>query len=231
PADGLEQRHYVQHDANFNVTAITDPTGTVAQRYEYDPYGQATVLTGNWQPTTGNSNWQYLHQGGRYDPATALYHFRNRDYSAELGRWDQQDPLGYVDGMSLYHYLQSSPADLLDPQGLHWTDWPPIVGTVKNIFTNPEGSDVEHYARFKPTRERCRQSGAAVAEQKCTAQIDSEAMRLLVYYEASGLGRSGIEAAVGIGIGQAKKGGKVGAISGAVIVADGALNAVVRSEE
>ncbi len=47
PADGLEQRHYVQHDANFNVTAITDPTGTVVERYLYDPYGQATVLAAN----------------------------------------------------------------------------------------------------------------------------------------------------------------------------------------
>ncbi len=87
PADGLEQRHYVQHDANFNVTAITDPTGTVVERYLYDPYGQATVLAANWQPTTANHAWQYLHQGGRYDPATNLHHFRSRDYSAELGRF------------------------------------------------------------------------------------------------------------------------------------------------
>src|SRR5690606_25572252 len=91
---------------------------TVAQRYLYDPYGQATVLAANWQPTTGNPDWQYLHQGGRYDPATTLHHFRNRDYSAELGRWVKQDPLGYVDGMGLYKYVDGSTPNRRDPLGL-----------------------------------------------------------------------------------------------------------------
>src|SRR5690606_23302210 len=92
----LDERLYVQHDANYNVTALVDTGGDVVERYEYDPYGQATVLTGNWQPATGNYAWQYLHQGGRYDPATTLHHFRNRDYSAELGRWVRRDPIGDV---------------------------------------------------------------------------------------------------------------------------------------
>jgi len=32
-------RFYVQQDANYNVTAITDDAGTVLERYQYDPYG------------------------------------------------------------------------------------------------------------------------------------------------------------------------------------------------
>jgi RHS repeat-associated protein len=40
-------------------------------------------------------------------------------YSSELGRWVQQDPAGYVDGVSLYEALISSPTTKLDPDGLH----------------------------------------------------------------------------------------------------------------
>jgi YD repeat-containing protein len=45
---GLEERLFAQHDANHNTTAITDQTGSVKQRFVYDPYGKATVLTSGW---------------------------------------------------------------------------------------------------------------------------------------------------------------------------------------
>ena len=45
---GLEQRHYVQQDANFNVTAPVETDGDVAERFVYDPYGVVTVLDADW---------------------------------------------------------------------------------------------------------------------------------------------------------------------------------------
>ena len=65
-------RQYVMHDANFNVTGLMNTSGTVQERFGYDPYGQPTVLTGNWQLTTDNYAWLYLHQGGRYDTISGL---------------------------------------------------------------------------------------------------------------------------------------------------------------
>ncbi len=47
-----------------------------------------------------------------------LYHVRHRVYDAEVGRWTRRDPLGYVDGMSLYEYVGSRPLISLDPRGL-----------------------------------------------------------------------------------------------------------------
>src|SRR5207302_5137671 len=38
--NGLEERLYVQQDANWNVTALVDTSGNVKERYIYDPYGQ-----------------------------------------------------------------------------------------------------------------------------------------------------------------------------------------------
>jgi RHS repeat-associated protein len=114
----LSERLYVQQDANWNVTALVDTTATVQERYVYDRYGQATVLDGNWNPLTGSQfGWVYLHQGGRLDSNTGIYLFRQRDYSPTLGRWLEQDSLGYVDGMNLYEYERSNPVVWQDPSG------------------------------------------------------------------------------------------------------------------
>jgi RHS repeat-associated protein len=131
----LSERLYVQQNANWNVTAIVDTTGTVQERYVYDAYGKPTVLAPDWTAQTKGSQfgWVYLHQGGRLDSATGLYSFRHRDDSPTLGRWMQQDPLGYVDSMNVYEYLRDNPTNLLDPQGT-WLLWlVPVVEAVAAI--------------------------------------------------------------------------------------------------
>jgi hypothetical protein len=52
---------------------------------------------------------------------TGLYDFRNRPYSASLGRWMGQDR-GYWDGMNLYQYVGSNPVAFTDPSGLKLID-------------------------------------------------------------------------------------------------------------
>ena len=61
--------------------------------------------------------------GYQYDPTFTgvdrhLFHVRHRVYDADLGRWTRRDPLGYVDGMSLYEYVRSMPFMASDPMGL-----------------------------------------------------------------------------------------------------------------
>jgi len=108
----LDERLWVVQDANYNVTAIFDNSGNVVERYIYDPFGQATVLDANWNVRSAGSayDWLYLHQGGRYDVTSGLYHFRFRDYSPTLGRWTSLDPLSYAAG--------DDPINSLDPSGL-----------------------------------------------------------------------------------------------------------------
>jgi hypothetical protein len=143
----FDERVYVLNDANFNVTAIVGKvsgTWQVVERFRYDPYGAPTFLDPNWAVDSGGSDygWVHLHQGGRYDAATKLAHFRWRDLHVELGRWTRQDPAtglvnfqmrdlntglgswvqvdptGYVDGMNLYQFVTSDPVNGLDPLGL-----------------------------------------------------------------------------------------------------------------
>jgi len=45
---GDDERLYYLTDANMNVTALADGSGTVQERYVYDPYGNAAVFDGSW---------------------------------------------------------------------------------------------------------------------------------------------------------------------------------------
>ncbi|GIW85436.1 MAG: hypothetical protein KatS3mg107_1096 [Gemmataceae bacterium] len=117
----LDERLWVVQDANYNVTAIFDNSGNVVERYIYDPFGQATVLDAEWNVWSGGNayDWLYLHQGGRYDATSGLYHFRFRDYSPILGRWTSLDPLSYAAGdVNLVRYVGNNPTNKTDPSGL-----------------------------------------------------------------------------------------------------------------
>jgi RHS repeat-associated protein len=120
--DAGSSRWYAQQDANWNVTAMLTSAGSVANRFVYDPYGKANVYDANWNlqgPLIGGlgSTWKYFFQGGRFDPITGLYNFRNRDHSPTLGRWMQEDPITYVGGINLYAFARARPTTVIDPFG------------------------------------------------------------------------------------------------------------------
>jgi YD repeat-containing protein len=65
----LDERLWVMHDANFNVVALVDGSGTVVERFAYDPFGVATVLDNGYSVKTSGSDyeWVYLHLGLQLD--------------------------------------------------------------------------------------------------------------------------------------------------------------------
>ena len=134
---GLEERLYVTHDANFNITStigLDGSTWEVIERYVFDPYGERTVLNADWTvDTDGLSDVVFVHghQGGRHDLAVGLVDFRNRFLDTSLGRWTRQDPLGYVDGANVYvSYIRFGPVNSSDPMGLWGCNAKPPAGPV-----------------------------------------------------------------------------------------------------
>ena len=86
-------------------------TGTVAQRIDYDEFGNVLSNTNpDFQP--------FAYAGGLYDTQTKLVRFGARDYEAERGRWTVKDPLGFEAGNNFYEYCFQDPINYLDPTGL-----------------------------------------------------------------------------------------------------------------
>jgi RHS repeat-associated protein len=117
----LDECLYYCNDANMNVTALVNSaTGSVVERYMYDPYGKPTFCGDAWQNPTTTSAYdnEVLFGGYRWDSEIGQYQARYRYHHPTLGRWATRDPSGPSDGNNLYQYAASSPYLRSDPQGL-----------------------------------------------------------------------------------------------------------------
>jgi RHS repeat-associated protein len=83
---------------------------TIAWQARYDPFGNPVTVTSaitNNQRLPGQ--WFQIEDGLAYN-----WH---RTYDPSLGRYTQADPLGFVDGPSVYGYAGQSPVMRVDPRG------------------------------------------------------------------------------------------------------------------
>ncbi|MEZ6192087.1 MAG: LamG-like jellyroll fold domain-containing protein [Phycisphaerales bacterium] len=132
---GAGRKFHYLHDRRHSVVALTDGAGGVFEQYRYSAFGRWTVARGPAgfaTPVYHQSPAQnpYGYTGRRYDAETAtangsgsgggdgLWHYRNRTYSATLGRFLQRDPAGYIDGYNLYAYVRNNPMGFVDAFGL-----------------------------------------------------------------------------------------------------------------
>ncbi len=89
---------------------VNSSTGGVAQRMDYDEFGNVTY--------DGNPGFQpFGFAGGLYDAQTKLQRFGVRDYDAKIGRWTNKDPIGFAGGMNQYGYVHNNPINRIDPYG------------------------------------------------------------------------------------------------------------------
>jgi RHS repeat-associated protein len=93
-----------------SVREMTDTNQTVSARYEFDPYGRRTKVSGSLEADfvfTGH----YCHQ------ASGLLLAPYRAYDAETGRWISRDPIEERDGLNLYGYVGGDPIGWIDSLG------------------------------------------------------------------------------------------------------------------
>ncbi len=108
--EGVTYRIVTDHLGSVRQV-VNAATGEVAQRIDYDAYGQVTQDTRpGFQP--------FGFAGGVGDAQAGLVRFGARDYDPRAGRWTSRDPLGFRGGdANLYAYVGGNPVNLVDPAG------------------------------------------------------------------------------------------------------------------
>ena len=89
---------------------MTDGTKAVVWNAVWSPWGAAQAITGS---ATLNARFP----GQWFQVEAGLHYNWHRSYDPTLGRYTQPDPLGFVDGPSVYGYALGSPAIHLDFDG------------------------------------------------------------------------------------------------------------------
>jgi len=146
-----------QSNGQYSVTALTDTTGTISERYAYTAYGELTVFDGGGTVLGGSAYGnRYTYTGREWDGELGLFHYRARMYSPESGRFVSRDPIGYVAGDSLYrgYFVPDStdPTGLLDSLSrvfLHCSktqDPPKCIKDLTSGYKDP--ADVQRIANY-----------------------------------------------------------------------------------
>jgi RHS repeat-associated protein len=114
----LSEELYSLQDANWNVSALVDAAGQVRERYEYDGYGIATILSPDFSyKGTSSYDWEIRFAGYVWETDSSLALLRFRWYHPSLGVFLSRDPTSSGADVNLYAYT-NNPLNNVDPEGL-----------------------------------------------------------------------------------------------------------------
>ncbi|MBP5689828.1 MAG: RHS repeat-associated core domain-containing protein [Bacteroidales bacterium] len=161
---------YVSDHLGGTRAVVDLSSGSVVERSDYYPYGtrigQCSSSDTAYPQLTAN-RWRY---SGKEEQASVsglpFLDFGARQYDPALGSWLTQDPLAKdYPSLSPYAYCAGDPVNLVDPEGLYFTDnsyyyvhliqsfaisqinyWQTQQRIVENQLMNLDGSDIEAYA-------------------------------------------------------------------------------------
>ena len=108
-----------------SVREVSDSSGLLRARYNFDPWGRRTKLTGDVESNLGFTGY-FLHESSGLQ--LAWY----RAYVSDLGQWLSGDPLRSLLPRSLYSYGSSNPIRNVDPLGLAYFAKRPLEGVAWN---------------------------------------------------------------------------------------------------
>jgi RHS repeat-associated protein len=101
--------YYVRADHIGRPVFATNSTGVKVWTATYTPFGGVHVSTGALPPNRFPGQW--------FQSESGLHQNWMRDYDPTTGRYLQADPLGLIDGASVYGYAGQSPMMNMDPTG------------------------------------------------------------------------------------------------------------------
>ena len=115
---------FVRSDHIGRPVFATNSSGVKVWTAAYLPFGGVRVSTGT--PPTARFPGQW------FQSETGLQQNWMRDYDPTAGRYIQADPLGLIDGASVYGYAGGNPGRYVDPRGelIGFGPWGALVGAL-----------------------------------------------------------------------------------------------------
>jgi len=111
----LGASYYYDFDALGSTADLTNAAGAVVNSYAYDPFGSSLASS------TTVSNPSPSSETTAFPSKRRRFYMQYRSYSAALGQFLSNDPLGLLGGDSnVRRYVNNDPADLIDPLGLEY---------------------------------------------------------------------------------------------------------------
>lgn len=103
--------YFFARDHLGSIREMIDSGGALRARYDYDPYGRRTKLS-------GDADGDFGFTGHYFHSSTAQHLALYRTYDADSGRWSSRDPIEEGESLNLYAYGLNNPITLIDVLGL-----------------------------------------------------------------------------------------------------------------
>ena len=136
---------YPHRDVLGNVTMLTNTSGKLVERYTYTVEGRVAIADAVGRPLDRSAvanRWMFT--GREWLAELGLYDYRNRVFSAQLGRFIQTDPIRFAaNDVNIYRYVSNNLVNRTDPSGLEGALFGPGPGEPEIGEVGRPGSLVE----------------------------------------------------------------------------------------
>ena len=113
------QTTYYEYDALSNTVSLSDNSANIIENYKHSAFGEPVITDANHNILAASAfGNRFVFTGREFIQQLNLYDYRNRFYSAALGRFMQIDPLRFdADDYNLYRYVINNIPNATDPFG------------------------------------------------------------------------------------------------------------------
>jgi len=161
---GSQSVFWIESDQLDTPRAIVNQSHQLVWQWDSDPFG--TTLPNENPTSLGSFSYNLRFPGQYFDTETGTHYNYFRDYEPATGRYVESDPTGLFGGINTFGYVNQSPLDSFDPDGLKYKR-PPKPAPCKHKNCKDYKGPCYVYAIYKngsvykygescgPKKERC----------------------------------------------------------------------------